>query len=257
MKTQMKSILFSCFTATAILASSAIQAAEIKAAVAANFTGTLQRLGELYEKQTGNKVVLSSGSSGALYAQITNGAPFDVFFSADTMRPEKLEAEGQAIPGSRFTYAMGVPVLWSTDAKLVDGEGKVLTETDKFRHIAIAEPRNAPYGAAAQEVMTKLGVWQKIESSGKLVKGQSIGQTHSQIATGAAELGFVALSQIKTPQGISGSHWIPPASMYTPIAQQVVLLKQAEDKNAAEQFLNWIKGPEARAVIEQDGYGFE
>jgi len=253
----MKSFLFSCVTSAMVLFSATGQAADIKAAVAANFTGTLQRLSELYESETGTKVVVSSGSSGALYAQITNGAPFDVFFSADTERPEKLEAEGNAVAGSRFTYAVGVPVLWSTDAKLVDDQGKVLSEPEKFRHLAIAEPRNAPYGAAAQEVMQHLGVWDKIESSGKLVKGQSIGQTHSQIATGAAELGFVALSQVKKPEGISGSWWIPPSNMYTPIAQQVVLLKQSDNKAAAEKFLAWMKGEKARAVIEQDGYGFE
>lgn len=252
----MKVRFLTLVAACGVTLSAPVSAADIKAAVAANFTGTLQRLGELYQAASGNKVIISAGSSGALYAQINNGAPFDVFFSADAERPEKLEQEGQIVPGSRFTYAFGVPVLWSATPGYVDGEGKVLGE-NKFRHLAIAEPRNAPYGAAAVEVMGKLGVLQAIESSGKLVKGQSIGQTHSQIATGAAELGFVALAQVKTPEGIPGSSWIPPKDSYTPIAQQVVQLKRADDPEAAQHFLAWLKGPEARAVIEEAGYGLE
>ncbi|THF64704.1 molybdate ABC transporter substrate-binding protein [Pseudothauera nasutitermitis] len=232
-------------------------AAEIKVAVAANFHGTLQKLAPQYAAASGNTLTLSSGSSGQFYTQITNGAPFDVFLSADAERPAKLEQEGYAVEGTRFIYAIGVPVLWSATPGVVDSEGKVLTE-NKFKHIAIAEPRNAPYGAAAQEVLTKLGVWDALESGGKVAKGNSIGQTHSQVATGAAELGFVALAQVKTPEGIPGSHWIPPSDLYTPIAQAAVVLKRADDVEAAKHFLNWLRNdPVSRKAIEDAGYGLE
>lgn len=232
-------------------------AAEIKVAVAANFHGTLHRLAPQYAAASGHTLTLSSNSSGAFYTQIVNGAPFDVFLSADSARPEQLEREGHTVEGSRFIYAIGVPVLWSATAGVVDGEGKVLRE-GKFRHLAIAEPRTAPYGLAAQQVLTRLGVWDALERDGRLVKGNSIGQTHSQVATGAAELGFVALAQIKTPAGIAGSHWIPPADMYTPIAQAAVVLKRADDLEAARHFAHWLRNdPVARKAIEDAGYGLE
>lgn len=231
--------------------------AEIKVAVAANFNGTLQKLAAMYKELSSDTLLLSAGSSGALTAQILNGAPFDVFLSADAARPERLKTEGHAVPGSRFVYALGVPVLWSATPDLVDAEGRVL-RGDGFRHLAIAEPRNAPYGAAAQQIMTRLGVWDALESSGRLVKGNSIGQTHSQVATGAAELGFVALAQVKTADGITGSHWIPPADMYTPIAQAAVALKRADDPAAAAAFLNWLRtDTAARQVILDAGYRLE
>ncbi|MBC9073087.1 molybdate ABC transporter substrate-binding protein [Thauera sp. CAU 1555] len=232
-------------------------AAEIKVAVAANFNGTLQKLAAMYKAASGHTLVLSAGSSGALTTQIVNGAPFDVFLSADSARPEKLEADGLAVPGSRFVYALGVPVLWSASAGVVDDEGKVLRE-GSFRHLAIAEPRNAPYGAAAQQIMSTLGVWDALEAAGRVVKGNSIGQTHGQVASGAAELGFVALAQIKGADGIPGSHWIPPTDMYTPIAQAAVALKRADHPAAAADFLAWLRSDAAaRKVIEDAGYGLE
>lgn len=232
-------------------------AAEIKVAVAANFNGTLQKLAGLYKSASGHALVISAGSSGALYTQIVNGAPFDVFFSADAERPERLEAEGHGVPGTRFTYAFGVAVLWSASPGVVDAEGEVL-KSGAFRHLAIAEPRNAPYGAAAQEVMQALGVWDALEAGGRLVKGNSIAQTHSQVATGAAELGFVALAQVRSPDGIPGSHWIPPAELYTPIAQAAVVLARADDPAAARDFVAWLRDdPAARKVIEDAGYGLE
>lgn len=245
----------------AILLSAALPglvcAAEVKVAVAANFHGTLQKLAPQYAEASGHTLTLSSNSSGAFYTQIVNGAPFDVFLSADAARPAQLEKEGHAVDGTRLVYAIGVPVLWSATPGVVDGEGKVLN-TGSFRHLALAEPRNAPYGAAAQEILTRLGVWDALEGAGRLVKGNSIGQTHSQVATGAAELGFVALAQIKTADGIPGSHWIPPADMFTPIAQAAVVLKRADDVEAAKHFLNWLRSdPVARQAIEDAGYGLE
>lgn len=234
-----------------------VSAAEIKVAVAANFNGTLQTLAELYERASGHAIVISAGSSGALYTQIVNGAPFDVFLSADAERPARLEAEGHGVPGTRFTYAFGVPVLWSARPGVVDAEGEVL-KSGTFRHLAIAEPRTAPYGAAAQQVMQALGVWDALEAAGRLVKGNSIAQTHSQVATGAAELGFVALAQVRTPDGIPGSHWIPPAGLYTPIAQAALVLARAADPAAARAFLAWLRDDAAaRKVIEEAGYGLE
>lgn len=232
-------------------------AAEIKVAVAANFTGTLEKLGEIYKQKTGDTLTVSSGSSGALYTQIVNGAPFDIFFSADSARPEKLIDDGLAEKDSLFVYAFGVPVLWSSSAGVVDDQGEVL-KTGTYRHLAIAEPKNAPYGVAAQEVLTKLGLWEGLESSGRVVKGGSISQTHSQIATGAAELGFVALAQVKTAEGIPGSYWIPPSDMYSPISQAAVQLKRADDAKAAGAFLDWLrKDAAARKTIEDAGYGLE
>lgn len=232
-------------------------AVEIKVAVAANFTGTLQKLAERYQASSGHKLLLSAGASGALATQIINGAPFDVFLSADSVRPAQLEAEGLTVPETRFVYALGVPVLWSATEGLVDRAGEVL-RGDGFRHVAIAEPRTAPYGAAAQEIMTQLGVWDALESAGKVVRGNSIGQTYGQIASGAAELGFVALAQVKTAEGIPGSYWIPPSDLFTPIAQAAVALKRADDVAVATHFLNWLRtDPAAREVIIAAGYGRE
>jgi molybdate transport system substrate-binding protein len=231
----------------------AAQAAEVRVAVAANFLGTLQKLAPMYERASGNMLVLSSGASGAFYAQIVNGAPFDVFLSADVERAERLEQDGLTVPGTRFVYARGVPVLWSPRAGLVDGEGKVLRQ-GRFRHIAIADPAVAPYGVAAEEVLRALGVLDALDAGRRIARGKSIGQTYAHIATGAAELGFVALSQLQGESGIRGSYWIPPAALYTPIAQQAVVLRRAADVAAARDFLAWLRSDEARAVIRGDGY---
>lgn len=233
--------------------SAAVQAAQIRVAVAANFLGTLQKLAPLYQQASGNTLVLSSGASGAFYAQIVNGAPFDVFLSADVARPERLEREGLAVEGTRFVYAYGVPVLWSPRAGFVDGEGKVLQD-GPFRHIAIADPAVAPYGVAAEEVLRALGVLETLDAGRRVARGKSIGQTYAHIATGAAELGFVALSQLQGEGGIPGSYWIPPGTLYTPIAQQAVVLRRANDVAAARHFVDWLRSDEARAVIRRDGY---
>lgn len=229
-------------------------AAELRVAVAANFLGTLQQLAALYEEETGDRVTLSAGSSGALYAQIVNGAPFDLFFSADAARPAALVEEGLADPASRFTYALGVPVLWS-DSVMDMGDPRALLAGDSFRFLALADPRNAPYGVAAQQILTAFDLWDALDRDRRLVRGQTITQTYSQIASGAAELGFVALAQVKDADGrIAGSHWIPPAELYDPITQDVVMLARARNPDVARQFLDRIRSERATGIIEAAGY---
>lgn len=234
-------------------AAALVQAAEIRVAVAANFQPTLAQLAERYARHSGHRLTISAGASGALYTQIVNGAPFDVFLSADTERPARLEAEGRTVAGTRFTYAYGVLVLWSARPGVVDAAGAVL-ERGSYRYLAIADPRLAPYGQAAEEVLRARGLFDVLDGARRLVRGKSIGQTYGQIAGGAAELGFVALAQVQTAGGIPGSHWIPPRELYTPIAQSAVLLKGAAQPDAARDFLAWLRGPEARELIEQAGY---
>lgn len=256
--------LVKCLTLTSVLVlfSNVIWAAEpLRIAVAANFNGTLQKLTAQYEQQNGQGFLISAGSSGALYAQIQQAAPFHLFFSADAQRPTQLVAEQLAIADSRFTYALGVPVLWSTDKNLIDEQASIL-KTAAFRHLSIAEPRNAPYGTAAQQIMEKLGVWQQLDHDKKLVRAQSIGQAYSQVASGAAPLGFVALAQIINDDGsITGSYWQAPATMYEPIVQQAVILTRTEQQPemlvAAQAFMQWLQTAEAIAVIQAAGYHAE
>ncbi|MBE0507982.1 MAG: molybdate ABC transporter substrate-binding protein [Marinospirillum sp.] len=239
------------------LLTSTAQAAELRIAVAANFNGTLQQLANSFEQQTNHKVILSAGSSGALYAQIQNSAPFDIFFSADSRRPELLVSEGLALSDSLFTYAIGVPVLWSADDKLIDAEGKVLRQ-NRFRYLALANPDNAPYGFAGQQVLTQMGLWDQLNTQQKIVRSQNIGQAHSHIASGAAELGFIALAQIMHSEFKGkGSMWIPPANSYDPIVQKAVILQSATDKQLAADFMAFIRSPESAAVIREAGYALD
>jgi molybdate transport system substrate-binding protein len=226
------------------------RADEIRVAVATNFATTLDRLVARFEEVSEHTVVISTGSTGAHYAQIKNGAPFELFFAADVERPKLLEDEGVAVVGSRFTYAIGRVALWSPRAGFVDAEGRVL-ETTSFRHIAIANPDLAPYGAAAREILERRGLWAALRD--RIVQGQDIGQTYSFVYSGNAELGFVAYSQlVRGDAPIEGSVWLVPAEMYTPIEQQVVLLKDAP---AARAFLDFVKSPDARAIMRSFGYG--
>ena len=223
---------------------------EIRVAVAANFAATMEVLVRQFEASTGHKVLVSSGSTGGHYAQIKNGAPFEAFFAADVRRPKLLEEEGVAIPGSRFTYAVGRVALWSRQPGLVDSSGRVL-ETGDFRHLAIASPNLAPYGAAAREVLVHRGLWDRLQ--GRLVQGQDIGQTFSFVYSGNAELGFVAYSQLSRPgASIEGSYWLVPQNLHSPIEQQAVLLK---DVPVARQFLDFVKSDDAKRVIRSFGYG--
>lgn len=226
------------------------RAGQTLVAVAANFTAAAKEIGTAFKAKTGHTVEFSFGSTGKLYTQITQGAPFDAFLAADDVRPAKAEKEGYGIPGSSFTYAMGTLVLWSRTPGLVDGKGAVL-KTGTFEKIAIANPATAPYGAAAVETMKAMGVYDALKP--RIVEGTNISQAHQYVASGAAPLGFVALSQVvKTAEG---SRWKVPAGLYTPIRQDAVLLKHGAANPAASAFMAFLKGPEALAVIGKYGYG--
>jgi molybdate transport system substrate-binding protein len=236
----------------ALLASAAALGDEVQVAVAANFTAPMKLIAADFEKDTGHKAVLTFGATGKFYAQITNGAPFEVFFAADDETPAKLEKEGAAVNGSRFTYATGKLVLWSAQSSVVDAQGEVLKKGD-FKKLAIAAPKLAPYGAAAVETMNRLGLQVALEP--KLVQGESIGQAFSFVSTGNAELGFIALSQVYEGGKIkSGSAWIVPESLHSPIRQDAVLLAKAKDSKAAAQLMAFLKTDKARAVIRSFGY---
>lgn len=224
-------------------------AGETRVAVAANFADPAREIATRFKARTGHDAILSFGASGQFYAQIANGAPFEVFLSADRERPEKAEADGLSVAGSRFTYAVGRLVLYSKTPGLVDARGAVL-RSGRFQKIAIADRRTAPYGVAAVETMRKLGVEAQLRP--KLVQGASITQTYQFVDTGAAELGFVALSQVVSVKG--GSRWVVPAVSHTPIDQQAVLLKTGAGSAAARAFMAFLKGPEARAIIRSYGY---
>lgn len=226
--------------------------AQVQVAVAANFTAPMQVIAADFEKATGNKVVASFGATGQFYAQIKNGAPFEVLLSADDSTPAKLESEGLTVSGTRFTYATGALALWSAQDGYVDANGDVL-KRNQFRHLSIANPKTAPYGLAAMQVLDKLGLTQAVAS--KIVEGQNISQTQQFVATGNAELGFVALSQIyRNGKITSGSAWIVPASLHEPIKQDAVILVKGNDSPAAKAFVEYLKGPKAAEVIKSFGY---
>lgn len=227
-------------------------AAEVQVAVAANFFGPMKVIATDFEKATGHKAVLTSGATGKFYAQIQAGAPFDVFLAADDETPARLDKEGATVAGSRFTYATGKLVLWSADADLVDAKGEVL-RSGRFAHLAVAAPKLAPYGAAAIETLTRLGLLAQLEP--KLVQGESIGQTFTFVSTGNAELGFVALSQVwESGKLKGGSAWIVPADLHSPIRQDAVRLNRAKDNAAAAALMDFLKSDAARAVIRSFGY---
>lgn len=240
-------------TLTAALAlSAAAQAEVVQIAVAANFTAPARALAEIFARTTGHEAKLSFGATGAFYTQIKNGAPFDILLAADDERPIRLEKEGDTVPGSRFTYAIGQLVLWSAKPGLVDGEGAVL-KGGNFNKIAIANPKLAPYGAAAVETMDKLGLAAALTP--KLVTGESIGQTYNFIATGNAELGFVALAQVLDGGKLkSGSMWVVPAKYHAPIIQDAVILKRAAANPAAKAWMALMRSPNTQDFIRSYGY---
>lgn len=226
--------------------------AEVMVAVAANFTAPMNAIATEFAKDTGHKAQLAFGSSGKFYAQIKNGAPFQMFLSADDEKPAKLEQEGMTVPGSRFTYAIGTLVLWSAKPGFVDDKGNVL-KGGQFNKLALANPKLAPYGTAAIESMTALGVTSTLES--KFVQGENIAQTWQFVSTGNAELGFVALSQVmKDGKITSGSGWIVPARLHTPIRQDAVILSSGKGNAAAEALAKYLKGDKAKAIIRAYGY---
>lgn len=227
-------------------------AGEVQVAVAANFTAPMQRIATEFEKDSGHKAALMSGATGKFYAQISHGAPFEVFLSADDETPARLEKDGLAVAGSRFTYATGRLVLWSPREGYVDDKGEVLKKGD-FRHLAIANPRTAPYGAAALQVLGKLGLQPALTP--RFVQGENIAQTHSFVVSGNAELGFVALAQVyKDGRLGAGSAWIVPASLHAPIRQDAVLLMKGASNPAAAALLKYLKSDKARAIIRSFGY---
>jgi molybdate transport system substrate-binding protein len=232
-----------------------VQAAELHVAVAANFSGPLQKLAPLFQQASGHQLVISAGSSGQLYTQIKQGAPFDVFLSADTDKPQQLEKEGLAVPGSQFTYAVGSLVLWSSKPGVVDADGKVL-QSQRYHLISIANPQTAPYGTAAQQVLTKLGLWDTLNQEHRIVTGENITQTWQFAASGNVDLSFVALSQVLGADGnIAGSSWLVPQSLYDPIEQAGAIVAATKEKAAAEAFMTWLHtDPVALAAIRSAGY---
>lgn len=264
-------ILLSTWTLTAV----ALELKPLRVATAANFTATLRVLAQHYQHETGITVELSSGSSGKLYAQIVQGAPYDVFFSADVERPQGLEAAGLTLKDSRFTYALGRLVLWSPNKNL-NNKPPALNENinnatslvsaalnnslsnENFRFIALANPRHAPYGKAAREVLQATGDWQTLQKNQQLVIASNVAQVRQFTATGNAQLGFVALSQImpNANDASLGKHiLIIPDALYTPIEQQAVILKRSTQQNSALTFMRWIKNSaSARDIIETTGY---
>jgi len=225
-------------------------AGETQVAVAANFTEPAKEIAAAFTKATGHQAALSFGSSGQFYTQIAHGAPYEVFLSADAERVKMAEQAGFGVPGSRFTYAVGRLVLYSKTPGLVDGRGAVL-RSGRFAKLAIADPGAAPYGAAAVQTMQNLKVYDRLKP--KIVRGASITQAYQFAATGAAEVGFVALSQVVDERG--GSRWIVPTNLYAPIEQQAILLKTGQGSPAAKAFMAYLKGPQARAIIRRYGYG--
>lgn len=232
------------------------RADELNVAVAANFLGTLQRLAPLFEHASGHKLVPSPGSSGQLFSQIQRGAPYDALLSADRERPARLEAEGLAVKGSRFTFAIGRLVLWCAKPGLEAQGGDVLRRPE-LRFVALADPKTAPYGTAAQHVLTTLHLLGQLKAGNKLVYGQSVGQAYQFATSGHADCAFVALSQVTDAQGkVAGSLWLVPESMYTRLDQDAVVLRASPRQALAQQFMAWLRtDPTATETIRAAGYG--
>jgi molybdate transport system substrate-binding protein len=236
----------------ACLLSPAVQAAEVRVAVAANFTAPMQTIAQAFERDTGHQAILAFGATGNFYAQIRNGAPFEVLLAADDETPTKLIKEGLAVAESRFTYATGRLMLWSLQPGRVDDQGEVL-RSGQSQKIAIANPKLAPYGAAAVETLTRLGLWPALQAS--VVQGDNIAQTYQFIATGNATLGFVAQSQVWKDGKLSrGSAWLVPEHLHAPIRQDAVLLSKGQGQAAAQALMNYLRADKARALIRAHGY---
>lgn len=239
----------------ALVSSHAANAQSVAVAVAANFTAPMQKIAALFEAETGYKAALAFGSTGRFYAQIKNGAPFDMLLAADEKTPAKLIEDGLALAPTRITYAMGKLVLYSRNPSVVDDKGDVLKQAQTSK-IAIADPKLAPYGLAAQQTLQALGIYTQLEPW--LVVGESIGQTYQFVATENARMGFVAMSQVSAPgQTRSGSTWIVPQTLYDPIRQDAVVLTRGKDNLAALALLKFLQGQAAHDVISSYGYGLD
>jgi molybdate transport system substrate-binding protein len=229
-------------------------AAEVAVAVAANFTAPMQKIAAAFAQDTGHKATLSFGSTGKFYAQIAHGAPFGVLLAADDATPEKIGNEGLGDAATRFTYAIGQLALWSSQPGYVDAEGKAL-QSGGWQHIAIANPKLAPYGNAAMQTLDKLGLTAQVQP--RIVQGEDIGQTYQFVATGNAQLGFVALSQITQDGKLrEGSAWVVPAGLHDALRQDAIVLKPGEGNAAAAALMQYLRGDKARAIIQSYGYSF-
>jgi molybdate transport system substrate-binding protein len=227
-------------------------AAEVQVAVAANFSGTMQVLAQAFERESGHQARLITGATGKFYAQIRNGAPFHVLLAADAHTPLLLEEEGRAVVGSRFTYAVGRLVLWSKQPGLVDAQGQVL-RSDQFKRLAIADPRTAPYGAAAMQVLERMEVTGQVKN--RLVQGDSVAQAYQFVASGNAELGLIARSQlVGDGRPVAGSSWLVPESLHSPLRQDAVLLKPGQSNPAALSLMQFLQSSRARALMREHGY---
>jgi len=227
-------------------------AGEVQVAVAANFAGPMEKLAAEFQRDTGHKAVVATGATGKFYAQIRNGAPFEVLLAADDDTPARLETEGHVAAGSRFTYAVGRLVLWSARGGVVDAGGNVL-KTGSYQHLAIANPKTAPYGAAAVATLQKLGLYESVQS--RIVQGENIAQAWQFASTGNAELGFVAQAQVwRDGKFTSGSGWIVPATMHAPIRQDAALLAKGAGNPAAQALLQYLRTDKAKALIRSFGY---
>ncbi|MEF8726755.1 MAG: molybdate ABC transporter substrate-binding protein [Accumulibacter sp.] len=236
----------------ALLTAASVHADEISVAVAANFASPMQKIAAEFESDGGHTIVASFGSTGKLYAQIKAGAPFEVLLAADDETPARLEREGEGVAGSRFTYAVGKLVLWSRREGFVDGKGEVLGRTD-LHHLALANPRLAPYGAAGVQTLQALGLLEKLRP--KFVTAESITQAYQFVASGNAELGFVALSQVYRDGRIAeGSGWIVPPQLHDPIRQDAVLLIRGKGRQGPTALLEYLRGEKATSIIKSFGY---
>jgi molybdate transport system substrate-binding protein len=246
---RMKGFALNALITMALMTPGLSSATEIRVATASNFRSAMTVLVREFGQASEHRVVPVYGSTGKHFAQIINGAPFDAFFAADTLRPERLEQDGLVVPGSRFTYARGRLVLWSPRAAYIDDHGDILAQGN-FRHLAIANPELAPYGAAARDVLRSLGLWQEL--SERLVQGENIGQAFLFVRSGNAELGFVAWSQLVSgPQPVEGSFWQVPENLYRPVNQQAVVLT---DNEATRAFMSFMHSEEAARIIRDHGY---
>lgn len=233
-----------------VMISSVVNAEPVRVAVASNFLATLNVLVPLYEQQSGNRLVISSGSSGKLYAQIMHGAPYDVFLSADAYYPDKLVEQDKALEHTNITYARGVLVLWAREASLINAK---FLHQKEVKHIAIANPKTAPYGLAAQQALRNMDIFDRVKH--KFVKGENVGQAFQFVASGNAQIGFVALSQVLNPNNtFHQQYWQIPLQYYEPIEQQAVVIKRKKDQAAAKQFMNFLMSAEARRIIKEFGY---
>jgi molybdate transport system substrate-binding protein len=249
--TMKRKILAWCWLVVVSTAVTPVFAEQALVAVAANFIPPFREIAIEFETASGHTLRVAAGASGTFYAQIKNGAPFDVFFSADAERPKLLEDEGLGVKDSRFTYAVGRLVLWSPNADLVKGEETLHSET--FKRLAIANPKTAPYGLAAMQAMQKLDVWESLQL--KLVIGENLGQTMGFVESGNAELGFLAFSQVMDPKiKAKGSRWDVPSHLHEPIKQDVILLTKGKDNQAAKALMAFMGGPQAKKIIERYGY---